>query len=274
MKILDGKSVARTRAESLTKEFASLPVPAKLAIVQVGDVAESTVYINRKIAFAESIGVEAGLVHLPEDISEDSLIAEIKALNDDQTVHGIILQLPIPQSLDRERVINTIDRRKDVDGLTARNMWRLMDAQPTMVPATAYGIHTLLTSYDIPVEGKNIVIVGDSLLVGKSTALYFLYHDATVTVCHDKTVDLAQHTRHADIVIVAVGKPNLITADHVSEGQIIVDVGINRINNRLVGDVAFDDVAPIVDAITPVPGGVGPLTVVSLFENMLKAMRG
>lgn len=273
MKILDGKQVAEDRKAILREAFSELSIKPKLAIIQIGDVEESTIYINRKIQFAESVGVDAEYIHLDKKTSESALIKKIESLNKDKSIHGIILQLPIPEFFDREKIINKIDPKKDVDGLTASNIWRLMDAKPRMVPATALGIHTLLEAYDIPVKGKDITIIGDSLLVGKSTALYFLYHDATVTICHDETTNLAKHTKDADIIIIAVGKPNLLKAEHVSEGQVIVDVGINRIDNKLVGDVDFNDVATIVSAITPVPGGVGPLTVVSLFENMLKVIK-
>lgn len=274
MILLDGKALSDKRGAELREKFAALSEKARLAIVRVGTVPESEVYIKRKAAFGESINVEVKIIELPENISEIALIEEIQKLNSDTSTHGIILQLPIPKNLNREKVLNTISPEKDVDGITAINMWRLMDTTPNLIPATALGVCTLLEAYNLPIEGKHVVVVGDSLLVGKPTALYFLHKEATVTVCHDKTQNLANFTKQADILVVAVGKPDLITKDHVHPAQIVIDVGINKLEKgNLVGDVSYDEVKEVVAAITPVPGGVGPMTVVSLFENLLKAIQ-
>lgn len=270
MIVLDGKKIADAKQQTLIELVKNQAVIPHLTIVQIGSDPASTVYVDRKEAFGKAIGAQVTVVRFEENSVEADIVTKIHELNDDKTVHGIIVQLPIPQHLSRESIINAISPEKDVDGLTAINMWRLMDNKQGIVPATARAIETLLTENNIEIEGKHIVIVGDSLLVGKSSAVHFLNRDATVTVCHDKTKNLMEYTKMADILVVAVGKESLISSFHVREGQVIIDVGITRkTDGTVVGDVALDEIKGIVGAATPVPGGVGPVTVASLFENLL-----
>ncbi len=271
-KILFGDVVRDKIAKDLKKEISRLRSKPKLVIIQVDDVAESTVYIGRKVKFGQSIGALVDHVKLPKNIPQKELISQLSILNSDKSVHGIITQLPIPDSLDKDAVIETIDPKKDVDGLTSTNLKLLFEGkQNGLTPATTKGILTLLNFYKIPVAGKKVTIVGRSSLVGKPTAIYLLNHDATVSICHTKTKDLALETKTADILISAVGQPGLITKDHVRKDQVIIDVGTTVVNGKLTGDVKFKEVSEIVAAITPVPKGIGPMTVVSLFENLLQA---
>lgn len=270
MILLDGKTVAETKKALLKERVATCGYTPRLIIVQIGDNPASEVYVSKKAQFGKEIGVDVVVCALPHDTTTEQAIAMVSEASARYDVHGVIVQLPVPKHINKEAVINSIDADKDVDGLTAVNMWKLMDDNSGIIPATALGVSALLNAYDIALEGKRVVIVGDSLLVGKSTAMHFLNQKATVTVCHDKTIDLAQMTQQADILVVAVGKPGLISSEHVRAGQIVIDIGITRnIDGSVVGDVVFDAVAKVVHAITPVPGGVGPMTVVSLFENML-----
>jgi methylenetetrahydrofolate dehydrogenase (NADP+)/methenyltetrahydrofolate cyclohydrolase len=270
MILLDGKKIADTKSEELKNSIESLDIRPKLLIVRVGEDSASDVYVSKKVEFGEKVGAGVEVVHLGSDVSEEEIISEIEKGNKDKITKGIIVQLPLPENLNKEKIINAISPSKDVDGLTATNLWNLMNDGSGIIPATALAVDMLLKEYDLDVVGKHVVIVGDSILVGKPMAIHFLNRDATVTICHDKTRDLANFTKQADILIVAVGKQNLINSFHVSENQVIVDVGINRLEDgRVVGDVDFDSVKDTVAAITPVPGGIGPLNVFSLFKNLL-----
>ncbi len=279
-KILSGTVVRDVRIIELIKKFkAILPAP-KLAIIRVGNRSDSTAYIGAKMAFAKKVGVTACHIHLDENINQQKIIDEIEKCNRDESIKGIIVQLPLPIGINRDVVINTIDPRKDIDGLTATNIELLTLGRPNaVVPATARGVIELLNFYNIQIKDKKITVVGRSQLVGKPIAQILLNKGAHITVAHSKTIDLVTETRGADIIITAVGKPNLITVDHVSKDQIIIDVGISRDGeldvktgkNKLVGDVDFDSVEQVLGeggAITPVPGGVGPMTVLCLFENL------
>lgn len=274
MIILDGKEVNTKRAKGLKEKVASSSVVPHLVIIQVGDNAESNVYIGQKVKFGERIGAKVTVEKLQENVTTHDIINVIHDFNNNPEVHGIILQLPVPDGLELEEILNSISPEKDVDGLSATNIRRLATNDPRgIVPATAKGVVTLLKEHDVPMKGKHVVIVGRSLLVGKSAGLLFLNNDATVTICHRYTEDLKPYTTTADILVVAVGKPNLITRDHVKEGQVIVDVGITALGDgdkKITGDVDFEEVKDIVSAISPVPGGVGPMTVLSLFENLLR----
>lgn len=273
MVLLDGQAIADTKKEALTHAVSALSVTPHLAIVQIGDDQASSVYVGRKEAFGKSIGAQVTVHKLGVDTTTAAAVELVASLSANHGVHGIIVQLPIPAHINKEAVINAIAPEKDVDGLTARNLWNLMDDKRGIVPATALGVATLLNAYSIDLEGAHVVIVGDSLLVGKSCAVHFLNQNATVTVCHDKTKNLSSFTKQADILVVAVGKPGLISHLHVSPGQAVIDVGITRLaDGKVVGDVDFEAVKSIVGAVTPVPGGVGPLTVVSLFENLLSVV--
>jgi methylenetetrahydrofolate dehydrogenase (NADP+)/methenyltetrahydrofolate cyclohydrolase len=270
MIVLDGSALQKEKAEVLKERISKLNEKPHLTIIQVGSLPASISYIKRKIVFAEEIGATASVVNFTNDATTDEIHKTILNLNTDGSVHGIIVQLPLPDNIDQGRVINSIDINKDVDGITGENLWKLVNRENSIVPATTKGIYTLLSENDIDVVGKIVVMVGDSLLVGRPTAMYFLNKGATVTVCHDKTKNLEEFTNKADILIVAVGKANLIGKGHVKDGQVVIDVGINKTDDgKLVGDVNFEEVKDLVSAISPVPGGVGPMTVSSLFENLV-----
>ncbi len=300
-KILDGRVVRDEIKENLKSQISlstrnslkasNLKSRPKLVIIQVGDVAESNTYISGKIKFGESIGAVVEHKKFPATISQKSLISQISILNSDSSVHGIIVQMPIPEHLNKEAIIDTIDPKKDVDGLTTTNQQLLENNDPQVfIPATAKAVITILNYYKIPIEGKKAAVVGRSKLVGAPVAILLRNLGAQVEVGHSQTPDLTAVTKPADIVVVAVGKPNLITKNHVSPDQTVIDVGINVIDSNarlwktekpgigqnqrhLTGDVNFAEVEPIVAAITPVPGGIGPLTIASLFENLLEAYK-
>lgn len=269
-KILDGKKVSEKIASRLAKRAASLRVRPKLVIIQVGNLSSSNIYIRRKKAFGKKIGVPVIHKKYQTGVSAEKIIADISRYNSDKSVGGIMIQLPIKKKLKRAGVIETINPEKDVDGLTAVSIKRLFDNNESFVPATTKGIITLLEYYGVKFSGKKAVIVGKSALVGKPTALALLNRRATVKICDKKTKNLKKETKDADILIVATGRRNLIGSGHVSPGQIVVDVGINiSRGGKITGDVDFENVRKIVRAITPVPGGVGPMTIVSLFQNLL-----
>ncbi|MES2314554.1 MAG: bifunctional 5,10-methylenetetrahydrofolate dehydrogenase/5,10-methenyltetrahydrofolate cyclohydrolase [Patescibacteria group bacterium] len=283
-KILSGNIIRDSRIIELVKEFSEITPAPELAIIQVGDRPDSNAYISAKVSFAKKVGVVAHHIHLPEGSFQAEVVAEIKKCNENQLVKGIIVQLPLPEHINRDEVINTIEPRKDIDGQTAFNVQRLCEGRPdAIVPATARGIRELLSYYSIDIKDKKITVVGRSALVGTPVAQVFARDGALVTVAHSKTFDLVKETNSADAIIVAVGKPRLISVQHVHSGQVIIDVGITRegevgldAKTKLVGDVDFDVVSMIIGptgAITPVPGGVGPMTVLGLFENLLDASR-
>jgi len=286
--ILDGKTLCNTIAERLKTAIESHGSTYRrpgLAIIQVGDNKESTAYIEGKKKFGTSVGIETRHIHLSEHVSELDVVGEIQKLNSDDAIDGIIVQLPLPKALTQDvstldRIIESIDPRKDVDGLTSasiKGLW--MNDKSTFMPATTRGILTMLDYYGVSIPGKNVVIIGRSRLVGKPTALAFLNLGATVTVCHSETKNLEYHTTSADILITAVGQPRLITESHVRPGQYVIDVGItieeiaekDPLKKKLSGDVELEYVSRIVKAISPVPGGVGPMTRASLFENTYDA---
>ena len=274
MILLNGRELSEKKIPELKAKVSELNGTPQLAIIQVGTLNESTVYIRRKVEYANEIGAKAQVAHFSDKVTLEEIQSKIKTLNEDKNIHGIIVQLPLPERLNTYEILNTISPEKDVDGLTALNLYKLLtDQGNALIPATAKGIVSLLNNYDIEVAGKNIVIVGHSFSVGKPIALSLMNTGATVTICHSMTEDLKVHTKKADILISAVGKPGLITKKHVSKDQVIVDVGITLVNGRLHGDVDFKEVKDSVHAITPVPGGIGPMTVVSLFENLLQAYK-
>src|SRR3989344_2881914 len=281
-KILDGRVVRNIIAADLTKKIKKIKTKPKLVIIQVGDLAQSNSYIKQKILFGEKIGAIVELKKLKEDFSQLDLEVMISNFNSDDSIHGIIVQMPIPKDLDKDTIINKIAPEKDVDGQTAANLKLLLENKKGgYTPATTKGIITLLFNYQIPIHGKNVVVIGRSSLVGKPTAMALINLDATVTVCHSSTKKLPEKTKNADILIVAAGKEKLIKNYHVNKDQVVIDVGINvvegeKINEeiqgkKLVGDVDFAEVSKIVAAISPVPGGIGPMTVASLFQNLLEA---
>lgn len=271
-KILDGKKLSGHLALGLTKKIKKLTVKPKLVIIQIGDLKQSNTYIKNKKVFAEKIGAIVEHKKYPKNVKESSVISNILKYNRDTRTHGIIVQLPTPKHFNIEKVLESIDPKKDVDGLTSTNIKYLFINKKTFIPATTRGILALLESYKINLKETRVVIVGRSSLVGKPTALALLNRDATVTVCHSNTINLEKETGRAHILIIAVGHPKFIGRKYVSKNQVVIDVGINITKNKkIVGDVDFDVVKKIVRAITPVPGGVGPMTVVSLFQNLLEA---
>ena len=270
-KILDGKKLSQLLAVKLAKKIKKFKIKPKLVIIQIGDLAESNTYIKNKKIFAEKIGVEALHKKYPNNVRERRIISCILKNNRDPSVHGVMVQLPAPKRLDIEKILESIEPKKDVDGLTSINTKHLFDNNEAFVPATAKGIIGLLEEYKIKLNGTKIVIVGQSSLVGRSAMLALLNKGATVTMCHKDTRNLEKETKRADILITAVGYPKLITRKHISKNQIVVDIGINITKNKIIGDVDYEKVRKVVKAITPVPGGVGPMTVASLFQNLLEA---
>ncbi|MFZ5391947.1 MAG: bifunctional 5,10-methylenetetrahydrofolate dehydrogenase/5,10-methenyltetrahydrofolate cyclohydrolase [Patescibacteria group bacterium] len=277
MIILDGKKVASEITEKLAKKIDNLKnkgIIPNLHIYLVGDNPSSLSYIGVKQKKASALGVKCVVKRFVAETSPEEIISSINADNQDPDCHGIIVQLPLPNHLDPNILLQVIDIDKDVDGLTYINQWKLLNNIPGgFFPATAKGIISLLDFYQIPIAGQKAVIIGRSRLVGLPTALLMLHQDATVTICHRQTPDLTHETTKADILIVAAGQPNLIKAAHVKKDAVIVDVGITKISgSQLTGDVDFFDVKSKSKAVSPVPGGVGPMTVVSLFENLLEAV--
>ena len=275
--ILDGRVVRAARKQILIERIKEMIKNAGapcMAIIQIGSRGDSSAYINAKRKFAAEIGVTERHIQLPESTGEQEVLTLIDELNHDARVQGIIMQLPLPAGLNQDRIIDAIAPAKDIDGLTATNVKKWLGAEQTgaMVPATARGVKELLDFYNISFTGKKVVMVGRSLLVGKPIAALALAANATVTVCHSKTVDLPAITREADILIVAIGKARYIGPSYVKNGQVVIDIGTNTTDaGSLVGDVDFDAVKDIVGAITPVPGGVGQMTVLALFENLIDA---
>ena len=274
MEILNGKLVAESIKEKIKhatqSEFVekgkSVPV---LACIIVGDNPASKVYVASKEKACLSVGFGSIVKVLKEDASESDVIDVIEELNKDESVSCILLQLTLPKGLDERKIISHISPEKDVDGLTEINLGRLFSKRTLVAPCTAIGIIHILEHYGICMEGKNAVVIGRSLLVGKSVASLLEEKNATVTICHSKTTNLEEITKNADILIAAIGKPKFVTADMVKDGAIVVDVGINRTDAGLVGDVDFESVASKVSFITPVPGGVGPMTIAELLSNTL-----
>jgi methylenetetrahydrofolate dehydrogenase (NADP+)/methenyltetrahydrofolate cyclohydrolase len=274
MILLSGIQVRDRLKEQLKKEVASLDVLPKLVILQIGDNKESDIYINQKKNFGEELGIEVEHKKFEENTKEKDLIEKIQQYNKDNSVGGIIVQLPIPKHFNQSKILNSIDIQKDVDGLGSGQIGLFYSGDKSAImPATARGIISLLDFYKIDLESKHVVVVGRSNLVGRPLAQMCLNRNATVTICHSHTKNLEVITKSADILIVACGIPNFIGPQHVCKEQIVVDVGIHRTPNGLCGDVDFDKVSQIVSAVTPVPGGVGPLTVVSLFQNLIDAQK-
>ena len=269
-KIIDGKKVSQTLKEELKEEVSKLKVKPKLVVISVGDNPASKVYVRQKEKCATYVGFEYLHLHYDE-ISDDKLVKEIEKLNNDKTVSGMIVQLPLPKGMNEKRIVNTISPEKDVDGLSYINAGRLLNNEECLASCTPAGIMELLKAYNIDPSGKNVVVIGRSILVGKPMVNLMVNANATVTLCHSKTVDIEKITRKADILVVAIGKPNYVTKNMVKRGAIVIDVGINRVDDKLVGDVDYNDVYSKVKLITPVPGGVGPMTVIMLMKNVYKA---
>jgi methylenetetrahydrofolate dehydrogenase (NADP+) / methenyltetrahydrofolate cyclohydrolase len=272
-RIIDGKAVAaRIRAE-VAREIERIDVTPGLATVLVGDDPASAVYVRMKREDSAEVGIESFHHEPPGDVSQGELADLIASLNDDERVHGILLQLPLPDHLDQDALITAIDAGKDVDGLTPANAGLLFQGRDALVPCTPAGVMELLAEAGAELEGARAVVIGRSILVGKPLVQLLLAENATVTHCHSRTRELAAVCREADVLIAAVGSPGLVTSDMVREGAVVIDVGTNRTDDGLVGDVDFDGVKDKAAAITPVPGGVGPMTRAMLLSNTLKAAR-
>ncbi len=274
MQIIDGKAVATALRGKIAEEVKTIAGEVGLAVILVGDDPASKVYVRNKIKACEETGIKSYLCNLPADSTFDEVAATIKRLNEDDSVTGMILQLPLPKHLNENELIDLIDPKKDVDGCTFVQKGRLWTGRDSLIACTPYGVIKLLEHYNIPLEGKNAVVVGRSNLVGKPLAQLLMDRNCTVTICHSRTRDLGEITSAADIVCVAIGKAKFLKADMVKEGATVIDVGMCRDEyGKLCGDVDFENVAPKCSYITPVPGGVGPMTVTMLIFNTLEAYK-
>ena len=274
--IIDGKLVSATIRADIKKDveefIAKHGVAPGLAVILVGDNAASKVYVRNKHKACLDAGITSIQIELPASTTEDELLAKIEELNIDKTVHGILVQLPLPAHIDEDKVIAAISPDKDVDAFHPVNVGKIMTGKYDFLPCTPAGVMSLLDYYNVKIEGKNCVVVGRSNIVGKPMALLLLERNGTVTITHSRTKNLAEVTAAADILIVAIGKPEFVSASMVKDGAVVVDVGINRLEDgRLVGDVEYASVAAKASLITPVPGGVGPMTITTLLRNTLKA---
>ena len=284
--LIDGKEISKLVYKDIVNEInlitKKIQRPPSLNIILIGDNPSSITYVNNKLKKCNEIGIRGNLIKKPKNIDEQSVLNIINEFNRDEKVDGIILQLPIPNHLNERILIEEISPLKDVDGLTATNIGLLSIGKPRFIPATAYGIMEILKKESIISEGKNIVVIGRSNIVGKPLVALLSGKDenATVTVCHSKTINLRQHTMNADVIIVAVVKPNILDGSMIKDGAIVIDVGINRVENKknlkgfsIVGDVEFNSISKKASSITPVPGGVGPMTIAMLMKNVCEAAK-
>ncbi|NMA60347.1 MAG: bifunctional methylenetetrahydrofolate dehydrogenase/methenyltetrahydrofolate cyclohydrolase FolD [Firmicutes bacterium] len=273
-KIIDGKAIAKEIRGDLAKQVAELTKEGRqpgLAVVLVGDDPASAVYVRSKKRACEEVGINSLVHRLPQETTQKELLALIEELNQDPKIHGILVQLPLPDGLDEEIVINAISPKKDVDGFHPINVGNLHIGQEGFVPCTPAGVVELVKRTGVSIAGKNVVVLGRSNIVGKPVASLFLRENATVTICHSRTKDVAAECRRADILIAAVGRPKLVQQDWVKPGAVVIDVGINRVDGEIVGDVDFEQVKKVAEAITPVPGGVGPMTIAMLLKATVEA---
>ncbi|MFF2456551.1 bifunctional methylenetetrahydrofolate dehydrogenase/methenyltetrahydrofolate cyclohydrolase FolD [Peribacillus simplex] len=273
--IINGKEIAESVRQDISKEVQQLRekniVPG-LAVILVGDNQASQTYVRNKQKACEDLGMHSVLIKKPEELSQEELIQSIAELNQDDSIHGILVQLPLPGHIQEKAIIEAISPEKDVDGFHPINIGRMMTGQDAFLPCTPYGVMVMLEYIDYDLEGKHVVIVGRSNIVGKPAGQLFLNANATVTYCHSRTKDLAYYTKQADVVVAAVGKRDTITSDHIKEGAVVIDVGMNRNDEgKLCGDVAFDEVKNKASYITPVPKGVGPMTITMLMKNTVKS---
>ncbi len=274
-KVIDGKGIASKIKEELRAKVAKIKEKPCLAIVMVGKNPASEIYVSGKEKACGEVGIGCRRVCLSETISESNLLDSINKLNNDPKVHGILVQLPLPEQIDEDLIINAIFPDKDVDGFSPLHMGSLAIGKPHFIPATALGALKLIESTGIPIAGKHAVVVGRSNIVGKPAALLLLEKNATVTVCHSKTRGLKEYTKEADILVVAIGKANSVSGSMIKKGAVVIDIGINRLpGGAIVGDVEFDSASKVAGWITPVPGGVGPMTIACLLQNVLKAYEG
>ena len=272
MQIIDGKKISEELKSAIALEVSGLNSKPGLAVILVGDNAASKVYVNNKEKGCQEVGFNSIKINRDENTTEKELLQLIQDLNNDETIDGILVQLPLPNHIDTKKVIEAIDPIKDVDGFHKENMGRLLQNNPTLRPCTPRGVMTMLEKSNINPSGLDAIVIGASNIVGRPMAIELLNAGATVTICHSKTQDLPGKVKLADIVVAAVGIPRFVQADWLKKGSIVIDVGINRLETgELVGDVDFDQAKDVVNAITPVPGGVGPMTIATLLENTLLA---
>ena len=272
--LLSGKEMEKELLTSQIERCQALKekgIHPLLAVIVVGEDPASAIYVRNKGRMCDAIGILQRTIELPESISQEELEAHIEALNADPAVTGILVQLPLPDHLDENRALACVLAEKDVDGFHVVNTGKLMRGEKSALPCTPRGILHMLKKANVPLEGKHAVVIGRSNIVGKPVAMMLLQENCTVTICHSRTQNLKEMTRQADILVAAVGKPHFVTADMVKEGAAVIDVGVNRVDGKVVGDVDFDHVAPIAGWISPVPGGVGRMTVSMLMENTLEA---
>lgn len=276
MQIINGKEVSKNIREELQIEIDELKekgITPGLTVIIVGDNPASRTYVKSKDKACKSLGMKSTVHNLKEDVSEEKLLDLIGEINNDETIHGILVQLPLPNHIDEKKVIEKISPDKDVDGFHPINAGKLLVGEDTFIPCTPHGIIKLLESKNIDIKGKRAVVLGRSNIVGKPISLLLLDKNATVTICHSKTKNLKEITKEADILVAAIGKANFVKADMVKDGAIVIDVGINRVDGKLVGDVDFDNVNKLNGYITPVPGGVGPMTITMLIYNTVIAAK-
>ena len=277
MELLDGKKLSSKIKENLKKETAEFVekngATPGLAVILVGDDPASHAYVSMKARACKEVGIYSVLHEMPSTVKEEDVLSTIRMINENPKIHGLLVQLPLPGHIDSTKILEAVSPKKDVDGFHPFNLGKLVAGLDTFAPCTPLGVMELLAEHGVEVKGKDCVVVGASNIVGKPMASLLLNAGATVDICHIFTKDLKEHTKKADMIFVGVGKPNLITADMVKEGVVVVDIGINKVGDKLVGDADFDSVAPKCSYITPVPGGVGPMTIAMLLSNTLKAAK-
>lgn len=273
--IIDGKALAAQIKQDIAGRLEALKtkgIVPSLTVILVGDDPASAVYVNNKHNTFTQLGLKSEVLRFPAETTQEALLAKIRELNNDASLHGILVQLPLPKHIDTNTVIDTISPEKDVDGFHVSNAGALMTGNPRFIPCTPYGIMKMLASQNVTLRGAEAVVVGASNIVGKPMALLLQKEGATVTICNSKTRDLAAHTRRADVLVVATGRPEMVTGDMIKPGAVIIDVGINRgADGKLKGDVEFTSASQIAGAITPVPGGVGPMTIIMLLVNTIES---
>lgn len=273
-RIIDGKSIAKELRESLAPRVAALKeqgITPGLTVIVVGDDPASAIYVRNKERACVKLGMNSQVLRFPAETTQEEILNTVRLLNQDDSVHGILVQLPLPRHIDEQAVLRAIDPDKDVDGFHAMNAGRLMNGEPGFVACTPKGVMRLLEVSGVELDGKNAVVVGRSNIVGKPMALLLLQKNCTVTIAHSHTKDLAAVTRNADILVVAVGRAGFITGDMIKPGAAVMDVGINRVDGKVVGDVDFESAKEVASCITPVPGGVGAMTIAMLMENTVEA---
>ena len=271
--IMDGKKVSSEIIENIKEDINKLNIKIGFAVIWIGNDPASNIYVNNKIKKCENVGINAELYHLDENIEETEVLSLIDKLNNRDDIHGILLQSPTPNHIDINKCFNKINYKKDIDGFSRESAGNLFLGNPSFISCTPKGIVKLLEYYNIDLKGKNVCIINRSNIVGKPLFHLLIDKDATVTMCHSKTNNLKEHTKMADIVISAVGKPKFITSDMIKNDAIVIDVGISRVNGKVVGDVDFDEVVKKLSYITPVPGGVGPMTIAMVLENILEGVK-